>query len=124
MHVRVECAALSPLIASCSRVEINVPHCCLGCESWNQTERNKKLENLDRVLDDKAIQELIGEEDKADAKAKAEAETRKKKAKVQARLAQEKKAANKKAATKKKGKSDQDDDDDDTDLAAFAKKKK
>lgn len=86
------------------------------------TERNKKLENLDRVLDDKAIQELIGEEDEAEAMAKAEAETKKKKNKVQARLAQEKKKANK----KKGGATTNDDDDDvdETDLSAFAKKKK
>ena len=85
-------------------------------------ERNKNLENLDRVLDDKAIQELIGDDGEDEAKAKKAEETRKKKAKVEARLAQEKKAANRKNAGKKgkKGK-DEDDMDDDDAMATFAK---
>jgi len=88
----------------------------------NNTERNKKLENLDHVMDDKAIQDLIGEEDNS-TKTKKEAELRKQRAKVEARLAQEKKAANKKASTKKgKNKGTEDDDmDDDDALATFAK---
>lgn len=73
-------------------------------------------------MDDKAIQDLIGEEDDESAKAKKEAEIRKQKAKVEARLAQEKKAANKKAAKKSKKKGTEDDDADDEDaMATFAK---
>mmetsp|Transcript_15190 Transcript_15190/g.29024 ORF Transcript_15190/g.29024 Transcript_15190/m.29024 type:complete len:137 (-) Transcript_15190:149-559(-) len=85
-------------------------------------QRNKKLENLDHVMDDKAIQDLIGDEDNS-AKAKKEAEIRKQKAKVEARLAQEKKAANKKASTKKKKGTDDDDMDDEDAMATFAKVK-
>ena len=89
-------------------------------------ERNKKLENLDNVLDDKAIQELIGEDDQAAAKAKKQEETKKKKAKVEARLAQEKRAANRKEGQKKgkKAAADDDDMDDEDAIATFVKVKK
>lgn len=97
---------------------------------YNATEHNQKMENLDTVLNEKAIQELIGDEDdKAAAKAKKEEETKKKKAKVEARLAEEKKAANRKAGQKKKGKkgaaaADDDDLDDADAMAMFVKTKK
>jgi hypothetical protein len=94
------------------------------CHCFFLTVRNKKFQNLDRVLDDKAIKDLLEEEETGeDEKAKKEAEMKKKKAKVQARLAQEKKAANKKKAVKKVV----EDEDDDGDLSAFvnvSKKKK
>jgi septal ring factor EnvC (AmiA/AmiB activator) len=109
---------------SCAQHICSHTHCFAYAAEY--LERNKKLEDLDTVLDDKAIQELIGEDDQAAAKAKKAEETKKKKAKVQARLAEEKKAANKKANQKKGKKSAADNDDmDDADaMATFVKPKK
>ena len=102
---------------------------CCSLQRTLHTERNQKLENLDTVLNEKSIQELIGDEDEqATAKAKLAEETKKKKAKVEARLAEEKKAANRKAGQKKKGKkaaaADDDDGDDADAMAMFVKAKK
>lgn len=85
-----------------------------------RTEREKKLS----TLDEKAIQDLVGEEDESDAKKDTESKKKQKtKNKVQQRLAKERKTEAKQS-NNKKGKNtdkDVDDDDDDEDLAMFAK---
>jgi hypothetical protein len=76
-------------------------------------------------LDERAIQDLVGEFDKEDEPEKAAEASKKEKAasKVQARLAFERKAEERKASKKKKkGKATDDDDDDEDDLSSFAKK--
>ena len=82
------------------------------------TEREKKLQNLD----DKAIRDILGDEDKEDNKNNdSEAKTKKAKKKVELRLAQERKAANRQSNGKKSKDKADDDEDDDEDLTAFAK---
>jgi hypothetical protein len=76
-------------------------------------------------LDERAIQDLVGEFDKEDEPEKAAEASKKQKAasKVQARLAFERQAEERKAnKKKKKGKAADDDDDEEDDFSNFVKK--